>query len=225
LKSRFKAVCAATNNSFQNFQIRVHRSLSWLERAFATDAEQEPDGRLLFGWIAFNALYGRWDEQQGYAAKDRESWKEFACEVLRRDSGERVGLQLKALRDDVLKLLDNKFLDPQFWKDPSAKRKRRSYFAAQAHFHERRWQALTLAVLDRIYTLRGQLVHGAATRGSRLNRTSLQVSCRVLEGILVPLLEIVINQRADDNWPPLCYPPIKEESANASGLLQMPRPR
>ena len=61
LRRRFKAVCQATDNRFQNFQIRVHRSLSWLDRALEADGDLEPDARLIFGWIAFNALYGAWD--------------------------------------------------------------------------------------------------------------------------------------------------------------------
>ena len=70
LRSRFKQRCVATDNRYQNWQIRVHRSLSWLERAFEMDAEQQPDGRLLYDWIAFNALYGQWDEREGFPVAD-----------------------------------------------------------------------------------------------------------------------------------------------------------
>nr|AUN37413.1 hypothetical protein [uncultured bacterium] len=63
LRRRFKAVCAATENRHQNFQIRVHRALSWFERAVELDEEEHPDGRLLYGWIALNALYGSWMNQ------------------------------------------------------------------------------------------------------------------------------------------------------------------
>jgi hypothetical protein len=33
LRRRFKAICDATNQRFQNYQIRVQRALRWLERA------------------------------------------------------------------------------------------------------------------------------------------------------------------------------------------------
>jgi hypothetical protein len=36
LRRRFKAICEATNQRFQNYQIRVHRALSWLERAIGS---------------------------------------------------------------------------------------------------------------------------------------------------------------------------------------------
>jgi hypothetical protein len=45
---------------------------------------------------------------------------------------------------------------------------------------------------------------------SRLNRTALNRCCRILEELLPVILQLVIEHRADDNWPPLCYPPIME---------------
>ena len=224
LRRRFKAVCDATNNRFQNFQIRVHRSLSWLERALGSDAEQEPDGRLLFGWIAFNALYGRWDEDAGFAAKDRDSWQTFLQGVIKADGNGVIGRRLVELRQPVLDLLDNKFLDPQFWRNPSVKANRKAYFNAQSAFVEGRWLSLAIAAVDRVYTLRGQIVHGAATRGGKLNRLTLRLSCQVLEGLLGPLLEIVIDHCADDDWPPICYPPIDDgKSRPAGAALRHPR--
>jgi hypothetical protein len=38
-----------------NLSLRVHRALSWLDRA--EQLEEDPDGRFLFLWIAFNAAY------------------------------------------------------------------------------------------------------------------------------------------------------------------------
>ena len=64
---------------------------------------------------------------------------------------------------------------------------------------------------ERIAVLRGQIAHGAATQGSRLNRTTLNRCCRILEDLLPLILQLVIEHRADENWPPLCYPPIQDE--------------
>jgi hypothetical protein len=33
----------------------------------------------------------------------------------------------------------------------------------------------------------------------------------VLQHFLAVILHLVIEHRADDNWPPLCYPPIEEK--------------
>lgn len=37
-----------------NLALRVHRALSWLNRAEQAD---DPDGRFIFLWIVFNAAY------------------------------------------------------------------------------------------------------------------------------------------------------------------------
>lgn len=42
------------DNHHVNLTLRVHRSLSWLQRAEQAD---DPDGRFVFLWIAFNAAY------------------------------------------------------------------------------------------------------------------------------------------------------------------------
>jgi hypothetical protein len=44
LRRRFKAICEATHQRFQNYQIRVHRALSWLERSQDLDTKEQPDG-------------------------------------------------------------------------------------------------------------------------------------------------------------------------------------
>lgn len=67
LRRGFKAVCKATEDRFQNFQIRVHRSLSWLERALEMDEKGQPEGRLLYAWTSLGALYGTWDARAGFS--------------------------------------------------------------------------------------------------------------------------------------------------------------
>ena len=118
LREEFKSRSAATNQRHQNWQIRVHRSLSWLERAIETDPVDQPDGRLLYGWIAFNALYGRWDEQAGFPAPDTSTWHEFLGTVIHLDASGRIAQRVEQLRTPILQLLENKFIDPRFWEKP-----------------------------------------------------------------------------------------------------------
>ena len=86
----------------------------------------------------------------------------------------------------------------------------RDQWRAVRAYGERKWGLILELALERIALLRGQIVHGAATRGSRLNRQSLQRCRKVLEALLPAVLQLVIEHRADDDWPPLCYPPIEE---------------
>ena len=226
LRRKFKARATETDQQHQNWQIRVHRALSWLERAIETDPDDQPDGRLLYGWIAFNALYGRWDEQAGFAAPDTGAWREFLGTVIRLDASGRIARRVEQLRDPILQLLENKFIDPRFWQNPQQPGKlRRQYHEALSMFVERRWLSLAMLAIERVYVLRGQLVHGAATRGSELNRRTLQQSREVLEGLLLPILEVVIEQGCHNDWPPLCYPPIREDTPVAVPPAAGRRPR
>jgi hypothetical protein len=96
------------------------------------------------------------------------------------------------------------------------------YHRALSIYAEKRWRELLTMALDRVYVLRGQIVHGAATRGSSLNRAVLQQCGQVLEGLLPPMLRLAIEHGAHDNWPALCYPPIYEEGPKAG---RCPPPR
>lgn len=224
LRPRFKAICKATEQRFQNYQIRVHRALSWWERARELDSAEHPDGRLLYGWIAFNSLYGVWDEMSGGPAKDRETWQQFLSRAFTWDTDELLPRQLRQYREQVLQLLENKYLDMQFWR-------RRNGASGNHHgrrsrgpslFVERRWCELLIAAFDRVYVLRGQIVHGAATRGSRLNRRALIGAVELLEAFLAPIVHLAIEHGPHDDWPPLCYPPI-DEAAGAAVRRSPPR--
>ena len=80
------------------------------------------------------------------------------------------------------------------------------YYRAMTIYIEKRWLGLLTMALDRVYVLRGQIVHGAATRGSKLNRAVLRQCSQVLEGLLPPTLNLAIEHGAHDDWPPLRHP-------------------
>jgi len=211
LRRGFKAVCADTENRYQNFQIRVHRSLSWLERALELCEEEHPDGRLLYAWIALSSLYGAWDEQSGYPLRDSQSREAFVGMLMKIDTSGRLAGALTALESDILWVLDNKFLDPRYLKNPAQPGNvHAKYHRGVRLYHDHNWVSILEYTLERIAVLRGQIVHGAATRGSKLNRETLSRCRAILEKLLPVVLQLVIEHRADDDWPPLCYPPIQE---------------
>src|SRR4051812_47128787 len=76
LRARFKQLQQQTNNVYQNWQIRVHRSLSWYKRAL-TIAEDQPETRFLLLWIALNCLYSQWDGERNAPAQDASSRQTF----------------------------------------------------------------------------------------------------------------------------------------------------
>jgi hypothetical protein len=155
--------------------------------------------------LALGSLYGQWDQEAGHALRDSEARAAFVRLLMDTDKAGLLAETIKAMERDILWLLENKFLDPRFWKDPdNPGNVRAKYHRAARLYHDRCWGPILEYALERIAVLRGQIVHGAATRGSRLNRQSLQRCRKVLEGLLPGVLQLVIEHRADDNWPTLC---------------------
>ncbi|BAM05304.1 HEPN domain-containing protein [Phycisphaera mikurensis] len=191
--------------------IRVHRALSWLDAAEAAEADAEAtDERVLFRWIAFNALYNRWDEKLLRPCGDQDSFRAFLAEAVALDAAGAVAGMLEAHKRLVLTLLDNKFLKGQFWKDPSVARSLRwtpHRQTAQQHYANKRWGELLEAAFEPVYFLRCQLVHGAATRRSSMNRDGLRHADDFLRWAVPLLVAVVIDRGMDENWGPLCYPP------------------
>ena len=71
-------------------------------------------------------------------------------------------------------------------------------------------------ILDRVYLMRCQLVHGAATYGGTLNRTSLKWCVMMMQRLLPAMLLVWIDHGADEDWGPMCYPPVKRLREQAS---------
>lgn len=190
--------------------IRIHRACSWIQRV--EDNRDDLDGSLLSQWIAFNALYGQWNAAARQTMPDRDSWRQFLDRILRIDEDRHVVNVLQQHKRLVMSLLEDPFLSNHFWKDPAQRHAGRAKgiaFRAASWYIEGRWTMILDEVLDRVYLLRCQLTHGAATCGGRLNRTALRRASLIL-GHLVPVFVLVIADRgADEDWGALCYPPME----------------
>jgi hypothetical protein len=210
LRPRFKQRQAETNNVFQNWQIRVHRSLSWLKRSEEL-AEDQPDVKFMLLWISLNSLYSHWDGERSAPAQESSARGHFVKRICEWDS-KLIGQSLHGHRGLVKKLLENAYLSNVFWRDPE-NAKAKGWATQDANYLDRNLKArdydkLLDQVLERLYVLRGQLMHGAATGGGKLNRQTLKYSLWLLQ-LLVPLvIQIVMEHGANDDWRDLCYPPV-----------------
>ncbi|MDZ4849970.1 MAG: HEPN domain-containing protein [Pirellulaceae bacterium] len=190
--------------------IRFHRACSWLGQVELLDLECAADQSLVHCWVALNALYGQWDSQLREPAADRQSWKRFMERIHEIDDGQHLAKILVENRNRVLKILKNEYLNRYFWSDSGANspmRYRRAAMEAQFWFHEKRWTHISDQLLDRIYFLRCQVVHGASTYGSQLNRSAITECATMLQGIVIATLQVWIENGADIDWGPMCYPP------------------
>ena len=119
---------------------------------------------------------------------------------------------LRRYRPLIKKLLEDPFLSNSFWKDPHHP-KAKGWAAADANYLEQNLKdgahcKLLCQTMDRLYVLRGQLVHGASTGGGRLNRKPLNYCLQLLSEIAPLVVHVVLEHGCGDDWPDLCYPPL-----------------
>ncbi len=66
-------------------RIRIHRCCSWLQRVedLAAAGATGSDDALVFQWIAFNALYGRWNVDRREPISEHEAIDQFVDQIIR----------------------------------------------------------------------------------------------------------------------------------------------
>ena len=62
-------------------------------------------------------------------------------------------------------------------------------------------------VLDRLYTVRNQLIHGGATYQSKVNRSQVKDASEILS-FLVPLMIDIMITNINEDWGAINYPVI-----------------
>ena len=110
LRSRFSEV---RENLPRGLALRLHRSLSWIERA---DKEAEDvDAAFIFYWIAFNAAYAR-DIPESYEAEERELFGEYFAKLVRFDVNRKIYYAIwSRFSGPIRLLLNNRYVFQPFW--------------------------------------------------------------------------------------------------------------
>ncbi|WP_051428748.1 MULTISPECIES: HEPN domain-containing protein [unclassified Alcanivorax] len=91
----------------EDLSLRVHRALSWLDRA---EQESDPDSRFIFLWIAFNAAYAsEIDDRQGLS--EQATFNAFLEKLHSLDNSQRLKkLVWKVYSGAISALLDNPYV-------------------------------------------------------------------------------------------------------------------
>ena len=211
LKTRHRAERDAWH---PNLSLRVHRALSWLDRAeqLADDA----DGQFIFLWIAFNAAYAT-EIDERFRLSEQETFRNFLQKLVELDKPGRIAeLVWTEFPKSIRVLLDNKFVSQDFWNFqngslPEEEWKRRfatGRKAARIALGGRDTVTVLSVALSRIYTLRNQLIHGGATWNGSVNREQLR-DCVNLMGKLVPLVIEIMMDHPGTLWGDAVYPVVK----------------
>lgn len=193
-----------------SLRIRIHRAISWLARA--EQETDDPDARFIFLWIAFNAAYA---SEFGFEHKERDQARAFIDQLLNLDGEHKLHNALfHQFSGPIRTLIDNKYVFEPFWR---ALREHDSSNAWEVAFTAAKKRALgalmgndtgTLLsiLLDRLYVLRNQLVHGGATWGSGTNRAQVKDGGAILV-VLLPLMIEPMMRCGVSDLGDVAYPP------------------
>ncbi len=196
-----------------SLSLRVHRALSWLDRA---EQEADPDSRFIFLWIAFNAAYAtEIDDREGLS--EQHTFNAFLKKLHDLDKGARLNdLVWTAYPNAIRVLLDNPYVFSCFWDYQKGQKTedqwKHSFDAAKKAANHALAQQdtprLLAIVLSRIYTLRNQLIHGGATWNSSVNRDQIR-DCVNLMGELVPAVIEIMMDSPNTLWGEASYPVVE----------------
>jgi hypothetical protein len=117
----------------------------------------------------------------------------------------------------VMSILEDEYLSRFFWEEPGevrAKKSKKTKFDARTWYIEGRWVLILERLVERIYLLRSQLVHGAATYNGSLNRTSTRHCTTMMSHLLPAILMVWIDRGSDEDWGVMCYPPQRKATTD-----------
>ncbi|MBD1388140.1 hypothetical protein IC617_01735 [Neiella sp. HB171785] len=199
----------------ENLSLRVHRALSWLNKAEQSD--DDSDAQFIFLWIAFNAAYAN-DIDHHYKSCELDTTSQFITRLCQLDHAGRLNeLVWSKFTGPIRVLLDNPYVYQPFWDHQNGKQASRSWTdafaaakaAANAAMGRQDTAQVISIVLARLYTLRNQLMHGGATWNSSVNRHQIRDCVSVLNE-LVPLVIDIMLDNGDQVWGDPYYPVIND---------------
>ena len=186
------------------FTLRVHRALSWLQRAEA--AGEDDDVAFVCLWIAFNAAYAQDLGQGTGSTSERQAFRNFMADVCALDQGKALSaLVWQVFPGPIRLLLDNQYVFQPFWDALNNPRSdgstpghwREAFDDARQCVHRALAQQDTERVLYevfvRLYTLRNQLMHGGATWNSSVNRSQVRDGRALLARVLPVMLGVMMD--------------------------------
>lgn len=200
----------------QPFSHRIHRALSWLNRAEQMLEAELPDhdsGFILL-WVSFNAAYA--EDVRGAGNGERASIGRFLGQLAVVDRDRRLHDAIWVrFSQEIQVLLGNRFVFHPFWQ--AQRGVPINWQAQMQRANDRALQALDRGavpdilgvVFDRLYTLRNQLVHGGATWNGNTNRAQLRDACAIM-GWLMPLVIELMMAAPQQDWGTISYPVLPD---------------
>jgi len=209
LKNKLKEV---KDTEDKNDIIRLHRAISWVK--CAEEQIDNPDLKFISLWISFNACYAD-NEVHDNSLTEKERFREFIVKLVKHDAEELFfKLLWHKFSGSVRLLIENQFAYKQFWdaqRGENVDWQRlfdKSIADSRGYLARQQVAKLIEVVLDRLYTVRNQLLHGGATYKSKVNRSQVKDASQILEFLMPIVIDIMITNIHDD-WGTINYPVVE----------------
>lgn len=197
--------------------VRLHRAVSWL--ACAEAQQENPDLQFISLWIAFNACYSV-DEERPQCLGERDVFQRFTHKLVKHDAESKIhNCLIKTYTGPVRTLISNQYVFAPFWEaqrlisksqpDTTDWKSRfdKSSKTAMTFLMEKKIPELLGVVLDRLYVLRNQLMHGGATWNSNVNRQQVKDGCSIMMTLMPAIIETMMAAK-DEDWGEIFYPVV-----------------
>ena len=119
----------------------------------------------------------------------------------------------------ILRLVDNQYLFRPFWlghtdAEEKLARNRRN---VMRHLQNRSTLGVFQELFERLYILRQQVFHGAATSGRKLSRSYLTAAVGLMSRTIPVMIETIIEAGPETDWGEICFPPMDGKSHGRRG--------
>jgi hypothetical protein len=196
----------------EDFRIRIHRSISWL--SCAEKLPNELDLKYLALWISFNSCYAI-DLTEKNQKSEKEKFRKFISTLVKNDHETRISnLLWNKFSGPIRILISNQYVFNCYWDYQRGERlewenaHKISINAANKYLANNNTVGLLEIILDRLYVLRNQIMHGGATYKSKINRSQIADGTRIIE-MLIPVIIDIMLQNPDEDWGRILYPVVK----------------
>ena len=200
-----------------DFRLRIHRALSWLQRSEQAKHEQDIDAQFIFLWIGFNSIYAK-EYITLNRQPDKSAFLEYIYQICFLDTSHEIYNHVWiTFPHSIRLLLDNHFTFQLFWDYQNGlitqdewltafeKHKRKALIALS----EKDTCTILTIVFNHLYTLRNQILHGGATYNSTVNRSQLKDACQILTALIPIFISIMLDNPQEKVWGKTFYPVIK----------------
>ena len=161
-----------------------------------------------------NSLYAM-DEARFERMQERERFADFVDRLVHCDKESRLyNILWNKFSGPVRLLIENKFVYGPFWDNLRGESRswekgfQQSIKDANQALANKNIPYLLRIVLDRLYVLRNQLIHGGATYKSKVNRSQVRDGCNILLALLPVIIELMMLH-PESEWGRIYFPPVE----------------